>query len=65
MYYALKYSSCLALFVYGCARPAALPKEPDVVISGVKRPMRQFTSEETVWTLPNSQAGDGTTTRTL
>ena len=25
MYYALKYSLCLALFEYGCARHAALP----------------------------------------
>ena len=29
MYYALKYSSCLVLFVYGCACPTALPYEPD------------------------------------
>ena len=35
LYYALKYNLCLALFVYGCAGPAALPNNPDVVISDV------------------------------
>ena len=29
MYYAMKYSLCLALFVYGCASHAALPNQPD------------------------------------
>ena len=35
VYVVLKYSLCLVLFVCGCASPAALPIEPDVVISGV------------------------------
>ena len=33
MYYTLKYSLCLALFVCGCARHAALPNQPDAAIS--------------------------------